>query len=269
MNIVKSILAISMLFLYSGATAQLSEQETITKLKSDNLIIDANYSDIQIKTYDGSDIKIKSTVMVNGENRNSALTLKTKNSNEGIYIDAYVEVEDIDKKIIINNQDGNRTFIDLNDKTNFDSNNHSWEGGISIGYDVDAKLQLLIPEEMDVDINTVYGDVNINAKLKALNVMSVYGMIESDLQNIGDMNELNLSSTYDVVDVALPTSINANLSMSSTYGGVYSDLKLGASNSHKQIGCGSYDKYELNNGGVKINLVSTYDNIYVRSKKSL
>ena len=267
MNIVKSILAISMSIISIAMIGQSVEQKTIANLKSESVTIESNYPDIELKSWEGNDIKIESNVMINGEEHNGAFILETKNATNGIYIDAKVNTESLKQKVIVNNKDGSKSYFDTKgfDNLNFGDNGVS----MNIGYNIDAQIIIWIPSSMKVITSTVYGDIKSKGFFANLKIKSTYGMIEAELLKVDKMERLELFSTYDIVDLTIDPKINANLNMSTSYGEIYSDLNLVSKNSSQNNQCGNSQKYILNDGGLEIKLVSTYENVYIRAEKSL
>ncbi|MFT6335080.1 MAG: hypothetical protein ACI86M_002220 [Saprospiraceae bacterium] len=268
MNIVKPILAIAVSFLCLILNGQSVDSKTISNLKSDCVIIVSNYPDIELKSWGGIEIKIESEVTINGKNHNGAYTLEIKNASGGICIDAIINTELLKKKVIVNNEDGSKLYYDFDgfDNLNYEENDNVT---MNIGYEIDAKIVISVPKEMKVETSTLYGDINSKGSFSTLKLNSTYGMIEAEVAKMDKMEKLELESTYDIIDLTIDPKLNANISMSTSYGEVYSDLKLKSTSSTQRNHCGSNESYIMNGGGLKINLVSTYDNIYLRSKKSL
>lgn len=257
-----------MSFLCLIVIGQSADNKMIGGLKSNYLIIASNYPDIKLESWDGNEIKIESEVTINGENHKGAYTLETKNDSNGIYIDAIIDTESLERKVIVNNEDGSKSYFDFEgfDNLNYEGNDNV---SMNIGYNIDAKVVMWVPKKMNVETSTLYGVINSKGSFSSLKLNSTYGMIEAELSKIDEMEKLDLVSTYDIVDLSINPKLNANLSISTSYGEVYSDLMLISASSTPKNHCGSNESYIMNGGGMKINLVSTYDNIYVRSKKSL
>ena len=72
-----------------------------------------------------------------------------------------------------------------------------------------------------------------------------------------------------IIDLTIDPNFSANLNLSTSYGEIYSDLKLISVSATQNNYCGSNASYIMNGGGIEIDLTSTYDNIYLRSKKSI
>lgn len=222
-----------------------------------------------MKSWDEKGIKMESTVKINGEEHNGAYSLETKNNFTGIYIVASVHTESLKKKVIVNNEDGSKSFIDNKGFENLDYN-ENYNVTMNIGYNIEAEVVIWVPKSMNVETSTVYGDIYSKGSYSSLKLNSTYGMIEAELNKLDKMEKLELVSTYDIVDLSIDPKIDADLNMSTSYGEVYSDLILKSVNSTQNDHCGRNESYKMNDGGgMEINLVSTYDNIYLRSKKSL
>ncbi len=257
-----------MSFFYIVVIGQSSDNISIVNLKSESVIIESNYPDVELKSWDRNEIKIESAVTINGEDHNGAYILETKNTSTGVYVDVKVDTKSLNKKVVVNNEDGSKSYFDFKgfDNLNFGENDNV---SMNIGYNIEAKVVIWLPERMKVKVATVYGDIQTTGSFAHLVINSIYGMIEAELMAVNKMNKLELKSTYDIIDLTINPKIEADLKMSSSYGEMYSDLKLSSKSETSNNQCGSTQNFVMNGGGMEINLMSTYDNIYVRSRKSL
>lgn len=254
--------AICVLNAFTG-TAQ---SEVINNLQSNLVKIEADYLDVKIETWSEKYIQIDSDVKINLSDGKENHMLQVQNSTEGIVVKSILNVDDVEQMIITTDEDGNKTFTPA---SQWDDKKHKIRfSNMNLGYDIEGELTVHIPENMWLNTKTTYGDVAINGYYQQIESTSTYGMIEAKLDKVSDMRKVNLTSVYDIVDLSLAESSDAKLSLQSTYGSVFSDLPLEPKNGNSitKENCSSrIEKYVLNDGTVDINIVATYDNIYVRS----
>ena len=95
-------------------------------------------------------------------------------------------------------------------------------------------------------------------------VKSVYGSVEAFFQDVSQTGSISIHSVYDLIDVSLPSSTNAEIDLRTPWGQIYSnmDIKVDDSGQLTQKAVSG----TLNSGGVEISLKSGYDNIYLRKK---
>jgi hypothetical protein len=122
--------------------------------------------------------------------------------------------------------------------------------------------------ESEVESSTVHSGIRLENVTGPLNIKTVHGEIEAEF-SAGIKSPVRLISTHGLVDVTLPASTKANLSMSTSWGEILVDPALKI----EVVTTGDMVKYsanqvngKLNGGGIEIELKSTHDNIYLRKK---
>jgi len=260
-------LSCTFLFFTSGQ-CQNAQNDNIYDLKSDVLYIESNYLDINIQTWEKDFIEMKSEVKINLGLGDDKHELRIDNLREGIKITSYVDTEAIDKMVITTDKEGNKTYTPIED---WDENKKGrGYNSLNFGYEIDGSMTLFVPENMKLNIETTYGDVFINGDYDQIETHSTYGLVEAKLEDVSNMNQISLKSTYDIIDLTLDESSNASLNLQTSYGSVFTDLPLQinqTNNKKSSQGCSQFsERYVLNNGDTNIDIVATYDNIYVRSK---
>lgn len=251
-----------------GLNAQNSNtQEYAVPLSNGKLVLE-DINDLLIEGYTGSEV-IFSAKASNQEASRRAQGLKLINNlglddNSGIGIAVrkdgntvnaiQLEGNNSDKKITIRVPKGVDVFIS--------HSSHNAEN-INVTNFTD-----------ELEITTNYHDVNLNDVTGPMAVKTVYGDIEASFSQLNQTGSISLYSVYSHVDVTLPENSKANLSLSTSYGDVYSnaDIKVINTNSEKsKNSCNSYTgssiEGSLNGGGVEMNLKSSYENIYIRSNE--
>ena len=240
----------------------------IDGLKSSTLKIEADYLDVKIESWNKDYIEVVADYQVNLRRNGEDHMLDVSNKSGGILITSSIDTKNAKKMVIITDEKGNKSY------TPIDEWDESKERGafqsLNFGFEIDGILTVFVPRDMKLSTNTVYGDVVLGGEFEALDLQATYGLIEAKIDGVGGMKSVRMCATYDIVDLTIDKNSDAKLSLQTSYGEVYSDLPLESTNtshSSSHHGCSSHAKqYILNNGNVPIDIVATYDNIYVRSR---
>lgn len=262
------ILSGTILFITNGQ-CQNTQSENISNLKSDVLNITTDYLDVDIKTWEKDHIEIQSQVKINLGNGNDNHELQVDNTINGIEITSSIDIKSIDKMVITTDKEGNKSYTPLDDWD--ENNNGKGFSNMNFGYEINGSLTVYVPKSLALNMKTVYGDVFIEGDFKLIEIHSTYGLVEAKLDDVSNISQINLKSTYDIIDLTLDKNSDASLNLQTSYGSVFTNLPLQtkqATNRKRKSnhGCNQFsERYVLNNGDTNIDLVATYDNIYVRS----
>ncbi|MEL6392011.1 MAG: DUF4097 family beta strand repeat-containing protein [Bacteroidota bacterium] len=116
----------------------------------------------------------------------------------------------------------------------------------------------------EVDVTMMYHKVYLFDVSGHVAVNCVYGEIIAEYIERPPSGAVRLHATYADVDLTLPASTAANLTLSTSYGDMYTDFDLNVngdgSNNHGKLNA------TINGGGSLISLQSTYDDIYIRQQ---
>jgi len=263
-------LVFSSLFFISLIEGQNTQDLKLQNLKSNKLEVETDYLDVKIKTWDNNYIQIKPDIKINLGQDDDAHKLKTKNNSNAIVVRSSIDTEEIQKMVITTDKEGNKTY------TPVDQWDETMKGkaieSLNFGFEIDGTLTILVPKSMKVHVESLYGDMNVEGSYKSVKSHSTYGMIEARLDDVSSMTDVSFKSTYDIVDLVIDKGSSASLNLKTSYGSVFSDLPLeskrtnSSKNRHNHHGCSNFsERYVLNDGDVNIDIVATYDNIYVRS----
>ncbi|MDF1698300.1 MAG: hypothetical protein P1U56_20795 [Saprospiraceae bacterium] len=258
----KIIVLLAFALMYSDRG--LAQNQRIDNLRSENASIKTDYMDVRIESWKEDYIEIQSSLIINMSNENDKHELTIVNKKEGIQISSKVDISNIEKMVIRTDKEGNKTYTPIKE-WNENEKGRSLNS-IDFGYEIDGMITIYVPESMKIKMESIYGDVNLEGSFKTLKTYSTYGLIEANLQNVSGMENINLNSTYDIVDLTIGESSHAHLHLSTSYGEIYSNLpaqKNGTTT--KNYSCGSSNEYVLNEGSVPIHVNATYDNIYIRT----
>lgn len=205
---------------------------------------------INIKIYDGADVKLSASASINEDANNDKYELEAKNeANLLLFRSNIRDMKKISKKKVnlsLDDEDGRywgqRIYWDDDRNINIISGNYLI---------MDINYEISIPSQTSLIIETITGEIELTSLPKELEIKSVTGDIDLSV-NTGD------SHSFKVKTVT---------------GDVFTNLKLNYKekdgNGLKRIGGGFTTKLEadLNQGGSPIVLESTTGNIYLRKKE--
>jgi DUF4097 and DUF4098 domain-containing protein YvlB len=226
-NIFTYVLAILMSF--SNVTFGQKIIEKSSPIKSNQeLNLNLKFADqITVTTWDKSEVYVKATISINDNKNNDNFKLELDNLSSGIQVVSEIE-----------NMNSLRTKKKVVD-----------EDGHTITYnsvDMDLYFEIKVPKNVELEIETISGDIEIKGVLGKMNINTISGFI----------------------DLSLPVKHNADLNLSTISGGMYSDFTF---NNSKNDGYHHYGKHDLskqlNNGGTRIFLKTISGDIYLRKAK--
>ncbi|MEM6396122.1 MAG: DUF4097 family beta strand repeat-containing protein [Bacteroidota bacterium] len=116
----------------------------------------------------------------------------------------------------------------------------------------------------EVDVTMMYHKVYLFDVAGPVAVNCVYGDIIAEYTARPPSGDLRLHATYADVDLTLPAATAANLSLSTSYGDMYTDFDLNVDRGTMNEG-GKLNA-TINGGGKLVSLQSTYDDIFIRKK---
>ena len=101
-----------------------------------------------------------------------------------------------------------------------------------------------------------------------MTISTVHGDIEGDFVSINQDNPISMFSTHGDIDLAIPSNSKAQLSLSTGWGEIYSDLDIEVNTSNSSMKRYGNNKVNgtINGGGVNMNIASTHGSIYLREK---
>lgn len=227
MKYLSSLLILALLLVYPVMGQKVVEKST--KVKSDQKItLDFEFSDdIKITTWDKNEVYVKATVSINDNEDNDAFELEIKEYPNSVnFISDIKNIKKLSRNFVKEDKDGNVIF----------SGN---------SYDMDITFEVKVPENAEVDVETISGNIDI----------------------IGLLGEMDIETISGDVDLSIPSNHNANLELSTISGEMYTDFDL---KSEVEKGYHHYVRNDystkLNKGGVDIHLSSISGNIYLRKK---
>lgn len=122
-----------------------------------------------------------------------------------------------------------------------------------------------ISEEMEVQ--THGGDIKLIDVTGPISVSSVHGDIDVVFSTVTQQLPSSIATVHGDLDVTIPSSTNADATISTSWGEVYSDLDIKVENPEGMKVYGSKKiNGKLGSGGVKLALSSTHGNVFLRGK---
>ncbi|MGW9684837.1 DUF4097 family beta strand repeat-containing protein [Flagellimonas sp. 2504JD1-5] len=212
-------------------------------------------SDITVKTHSSNQLLIKGSRSSKVSEKAKGLKLVGEGGPDNTDVGFYV-VQDGNTLLVksLRKGEGAQIYLPKNQNVSVHS---TWDGDIEIdGFsgEVEADAQL----NGSVEITAVNGPVTANA---------LNGEIKVEFGTVKQNSPISIYTTNGAVDVTLPSSTPADLTLGSTNGDIYTnfDIKREEKDGLKSIS-GKKVRSAINGGGVDISLKSTNGNIYLRKQ---
>lgn len=205
---------------------------------------------IQFNTWDKSEILIKGTVTINNGDHDENFDLLVEKNGDAVIISS--EIKDLDKlpkRIVIKKGDVTHYF-NTDDKDDPEikkfMNEQGWKNFSYMSHGVikEIKLEVFVPKNLELDI------------------FSKYGIVEVESYS----GPLTINAKYGAVDIKVPSSARHNLELSTKYGEVYSDMDIEYEKVGELAKVSPTIKGKLNGGGTLLDLESKYGQVYLRKK---
>ena len=224
------------LFLLGTSTIVHSQKivEKTTELSSgEQVSIEFKFADdIKISTWDKNEVYVKAKVNINDNKDNDAFRFNVRSYSKGIEIESEIEdMKSLHKTTIIKRskgEDGKTETITTN------------------SIDMDLIFEVKLPRKAKLSINTISGDITIE----------------------GLQNEMEIETISGFIDLSLPSKQQADLTLSTITGEMYTDFDLNVKNK------GELNHYingkfttSLNGGGEEIYLKTISGDIFLRKNQ--
>lgn len=261
--------------LWCGVAAFAQGQTTINKSidpgAAQKLDFVSLFADVRFESWSGSSIEISGSVSINDGKNDELYELNTYVRDGKVVIeDKLPNMDEIPRYVTIK-REGKESRILLKKNENAEKAlARMYPDGkgkiISQGSDIDIKLVVKVPGNIDLDIRMTYGSVYLDKYPANQYVDNTYGTVEAELTSGKSLPEIKLKSTYGAVDVAVSPSSSFEVDMESDYGSLYSDLPLQIDKSRSKTKAFSEHIIgSLNGGSNRLELRAPYGNIYLRS----
>jgi hypothetical protein len=259
------VVAISLGWCLAG-TAQETLTRTVPVRAGDAVHFNFQWADASISAWDQNEVQIEATVSINNNvaNDHFRIEVKERNGSVRIYTDV-LDLDDIGKVHVIRHK-GMKYYFDSEQKARQFRRENGGSDYISSGHEIEIQLEIKVPRTSPVDIKSTYGDIDLHQIGSALEVRNTYGHV--DVEFSGPIaHDVYLKSTYDFVDVSMPTGADASITLRTSYGQLFTDMDLEVRSGSRNEMFNSKVLADLNRGGREIRLESTYDNVYLRKSE--
>ena len=264
-------LIICHLVLLSSPLAQEAKviEELISNAGNKTVQIDLNYPNLEVETWNRNDIVIEgfidSVVLFEEHDFELAInetqdrvSISLKNDNDDSPKVAYL-YDGEEKQLLKIKFDNWRS---ANKEVRKKCSDCSLSIGPIIGM---LTIKVKLPKSTNLNIETVYSNNKVQDFYGPLDVDATYGGVTVVYSDRMPETSVTLSSTYDFVDITLPSAAKADLDLKTPYGEIFSnfDVKV-AANLKDNSPYGSEIRGTINGGGNRLKVVANYDNIYLR-----
>lgn len=196
---------------------------------------------VKISTWDKNEISITGTVSINGGEYDNAFELLQSTSGNTMNIENKIRnMKELPHRITVMNKGEKITFKNKADFEKYCEENGRNFNQRSEGVDMDILLEIKVPKNSEVKLE------------------SVYGMVE--VKNY--TGPLTVEATYGGVDVTVPEKVTGEFTAETNYGQIYSNLDLKFSGSEFE----DFHTYvsAKSGSGPKCSFESKYGNVYLR-----
>jgi|APTNR8051073442_1049403.scaffolds.fasta_scaffold00047_136 hypothetical protein len=196
---------------------------------------------IKVSTWDKNEISITGTVSINGGESDDAFELLQSISGNTLAIENKIRnIKDLPQRITVTKGNEKIVFKSKADYKEYCEKYGKDFNMTSHGVDIDIVLEIKIPKNMETEIESVYGMVEIN----------------------NFAGPLSVEATYGGVDAALQPSSMGELTAETGFGQIYSNLELKFTGTEFEAFHTAISAKPGN--GPKYNFESKYGNVYLR-----
>ena len=122
--------------------------------------------------------------------------------------------------------------------------------------------------QSELDITVKFNSIYFEEVTGPMTINTVHGDVEGVFSNVSQDNAISIISAHGHIDLALPSDTKAKLRLRTSYGEIYTDMKIDYNKTSELRKISSSEiNGTINGGGVDINLSSSHNNIYLRAKK--
>lgn len=202
------LLLISLFFCGVISHAQTKIEKTIPVKAGQKLVLNFDYPELTLQTWDKNEVLIKGTVSINRGENDAAFELQVNTDKEITVTSVIKDKENIPQRIVIKKGDIEYFFKakDFNDpeiQKFLEENGHEYTY-MSNGIIREIKLEVFVPKNMETS------------------VLAKYGMVEVKSFNA----PLTIDAKYGGVDATISTSSTGLLTARSRYGEILTNLDI-------------------------------------------
>ena len=224
-------------------TTPLLAQSDVTGIELEGataLHLTTNFSQVDLRTYDGDQIVIEHTITIDGEPHPELRKLDIDRRN------GTIRVEEVGPSM--------EELTELQNDRDYDGNTNS-----------QVRMVVRVPEGLAVSLKTLYGSVTITDVPELQEVDATYGTVTVVYRETGVPGSLRLYSNYGAVDLTIPSDSGAALELTTQFGELLTDFDIAmdaAGSEQRQF----YEHVEgtIGGGGPRVSLESPYGKVYLR-----
>lgn len=193
--------------------AQTALNRTIPVSAGQNIEMHFDYPElITVTTWDKNEISIQGQVNINDGENDNAFILESTTSGNSIKLNGHInDIQDLPHRITVM-RDGQKTvFRDKSDWEKYKAEHGRSHNSVSMGPDIDIKIEIKVPRNVETSVTSVYGIVEVKNFEGPLTVDATYGAVDASLdeRSIGELTaETNFGEIY--------TNLNAKFDGSAT-----------------------------------------------------
>jgi hypothetical protein len=182
----KTILPIIFLALTFSSRAQTKVEQTIPLKAGQSLTLNFDYPTVKIQTWDKPDVLITGTVSINKGENDQAFQLEISSSTGEVTVTSVLkDKENIPKRIVIK-KDGREYYFRTGDFHNSEVQKFLAENGQDYSYSSQGVIQeinllIYVPCNVNTQVNSKYGIVEVAAFDGPLTVESKYGGVDATI----------------------------------------------------------------------------------------
>lgn len=215
-------LVISVFTLQAQSMQTKQFNKEIKNLKSNKLVLESSFFDAKIKTWDKDFTKIEALVKINDANYLKNVVVDTENTNLAFKVWTKLEMGKIDKDVK------------------------------NVNIEVNADITIYIPKNMEIEIITEYGDVDLSGIYKKYDVNCQFGDLDLEV-NAKYLTEKNrLILNYGDATIAVDKKDDITFVLDNNFGDISTNLDLIYQRKNE---------YKLNNGDKTFEIESNFGDI--------
>jgi hypothetical protein len=242
------------------AFAQKKIEKNVAVQSNETIFLNLKFaSNIQVKTWDKSEVSIIATVNINENANNDNFELEIKNEDNQLKITSIIK--DLNKisdgKTIINTPKNERYH------SNYGNNYGFWDEDSKVYVHVYSHNDRQITADIDYEIYI--------PRANALKIKTISGNIKTE----AEAKKLSLKSISGDIDLNIAENQKKSFRLKTISGDVYSNIQLDTGGKDKDEdglpriggGYGTDVVAKMNGGGDEVQLETVSGNIYIRKKK--
>ncbi len=216
-GLLKRLILIGVVFW--GSVLPALSQKVVDKrveVRGQKVRMDFKFADtVTLEAWDKNTIELHITANIDGNRYNDYYSLDVKEQNGRIDMIEHVDFEGIKK------EKGSKNLSNFNTEINY---------------------KLMVPSDLEFDLNTISGKVEL----------------------IGSKGKMSVNSVSGFIDYAIPQTHKARIDLSTVTGDVYSNVKFDQKDAGEISWVGTKCALSLNGGNIPVELKTVSGDIYLR-----